>query len=319
MNSSIEDFTSDHPDDRLISQYLREIARTPLLSADEEAELARQIEAGQKARAALTRAGGELDPAQQADLEHQVRQGEQARQAMLEANTLLVISVAKRYLGRGVSFLDLIQEGNLGLMRAVEKFDHRRGLRFSTYATWWVRQAVVRAVADQSHTIRIPVYLHELTGKFVAITQRLTQQLGREPTDEEIAAELGIDPETVEHLRQVKRVQDPLSLDWMVYSDDGDEKPLLAILNDEDAVPVDDQAFRRELRRKIRRLLDELEPRQARILELRFGLRDGQCYTLEEIGQKVGLTRERVRQIEAKVLSKLRHPRHARGLIDFLR
>jgi len=233
---------------------------------------------------------------------------------VIRANSRLVISVAKRYIGRGVPFLDLIQEGNIGLIRAANKFNYRLGHKFSTYATWWIRQAVTRAIADQSRTIRVPVHMGDQINRLLRTSHRLTQELGREPTPEELAKALDIPPRKVEQMLEVARR--PLSLD--MATDDEEENTLGDFIEDERAVAPPEAVSESMLREAIREILQNLPPREVRILELRYGLVDGETYTLEEVGKKLGVTRERVRQIEAQALSRLRHPVHARRLKDFL-
>jgi RNA polymerase primary sigma factor len=269
-----------------VRMYLREIGRVPLLIAAQEVHYAKLIEQGDLA----------------------------AKDALTEANLRLVVSIAKKYIGRGMSFLDLIQEGNLGLIRAVEKFDHRRGFKFSTYATWWIRQAVTRAIADQGRTIRVPVHMVEAINKLVRVSRRLLEELGRDPSDDEIADELGIDPGRVREFRRISR--DPVSLETPVG--DEDDASLGDFVEDKDATTPSDAASLAVLHTEMEGMLDTLSPRERRVLQLRFGLADGQQRTLEEVGKRFGVTRERVRQIEAKAIRKLRHPSRSRRLRDFL-
>lgn len=298
--------------DDTIGLYLREISQVPLLTQEEEIELAKRMERGRQAEKRLQRDG--LDPEKRRELEALVEDGRQAREHLIRANSRLVISVAKRYIGRGVPFLDLIQEGNIGLIRAANKFNYRLGHKFSTYATWWIRQAVTRAIADQSRTIRVPVHMGDQINRLLRTSHRLTQELGREPTPEELAQALDIPPRKVEQMLEVARR--PLSLD--MPTDDEEESTLGDFIEDERAESPPDAVSESMLRDVIRDILQELPPREVRILELRYGLVDGETYTLEEVGKKLGVTRERVRQIEAQALSRLRHPVHARRLKDFL-
>jgi len=298
--------------DDTIGLYLREISRVPLLTHEEEIELAKRMERGHRAEKQLQRDG--LDPQKRKELEALVEDGRRAREHLIRANSRLVISVAKRYIGRGVPFLDLIQEGNIGLIRAANKFNYRLGHKFSTYATWWIRQAVTRAIADQSRTIRVPVHMGDQINRLLRTSHRLTQELGREPTPEELAKALDISPRKVEQMLEVARR--PLSLD--MATDDEEENTLGDFIEDERAVAPPEAVSESMLREAIREILQNLPPREVRILELRYGLVDGETYTLEEVGKKLGVTRERVRQIEAQALSRLRHPVHARRLKDFL-
>lgn len=299
--------------DDSIGLYLKEIGQVPLLTRGEEIELAKRMEAGSKARESLKENG--LRPAERARLLGIVRDGLRAREHLVRANSRLVVSVAKKYMGRGVPFIDLIQEGNIGLIRAAKKFDYTLGNKFSTYATWWIRQAVTRAIADQSRTIRIPVHMGDQINKLLRTTHRLTQELGREPAPEEMAEELDIPAEKVENMLQVARR--PLSLELPV-DEEGDSELGDFIENDETTAP-DDVVSSSMLRELLLEVLEDLPPREVRILQMRYGLVDGETYTLEEVGRKLGVTRERIRQIEVQALSRLRHPTHARRLRDFLR
>lgn len=298
--------------DDSIGLYLKEIGQVPLLTRKEEISLAKRMEAGKAARTKLR--GDSLSRAERVELERVVRDGLRAREHLVRANSRLVVSVAKRYMGRGVPFIDLIQEGNIGLIRAAKKFDYTMGNKFSTYATWWIRQAVTRAIADQSRTIRIPVHMGDQINKLLRTTHRLTQELGREPTPEEMAGELDLAPEKVENMLQVARR--PLSLDLPI-DEEGDSELGDFIENDESAAPADvvSSSILRDL---LQDVLEDLPPREVRILQMRYGLVDGETYTLEEVGRKLGVTRERIRQIEVQALSRLRHPAHARKLRDFL-
>jgi RNA polymerase primary sigma factor len=248
-------------------------------------------------------------------LERKVREGEAARRHLIKANSRLVVSIAKRYMGHGVPFLDLIQEGNLGLIRAVEKFDHRRGYKFSTYATWWIRQAITRALADQGRTIRVPVHMSEQINKLTQASRRLEQELGREPSSEELAVEMGVKPRKVERLMEI--AQRPLSLEMRVGEEMDSE--LGDFIEDEETPLPTDAASKELLREEIERMLNSLTPREARVLQLRYGLADGHSYTLEEVGARFGVTRERIRQIETKAIRRLRHPTRSRKLRDYLR
>jgi len=298
--------------DDSISLYLKEIGRVPLLTAAEEVELAKRMERGDLARARLEE--GVEDPIEKEYLLWVVRDAERAQEHLIKANSRLVVSVAKKYVGRGVPFLDLIQEGNIGLIRAVNKFDYRRGYKFSTYATWWIRQAVTRAIADQGRTIRVPVHMYEQINRLTRTSRQLVQELGREPTTEEIAEALGVSPKKVEQVIRVS--QRPLSLEMPVGEEE--DSYLGDFIPDEDAQSPTDEASRQLLREVIDEIFASLSPREVRILQLRFGLVDGYNYTLEEVGRKFGVTRERIRQIEAQALGRLRHPSRSRKLRDYL-
>jgi RNA polymerase primary sigma factor len=298
--------------DDSISLYLKEIGRVPLLTAEEEVSLAKRMEKGREARKQLTQ--GTDDWEERERLLHLVRDGQAAQEHLIKANSRLVVSVAKKYVGRGVPFLDLIQEGNIGLIRAVKKFDFRRGFKFSTYATWWIRQAVTRAIADQGRTIRVPVHMYEQINRLTRTSRQLVQELGRDPTTEEIADELGVTPRKVEHIMRVS--QRPLSLEMPVGEEE--DSYLGDFIEDEDADAPGDAAGQQLLREVIDEIFQSLTPREVRILQLRFGLVDGYQYTLEEVGKKFGVTRERIRQIEAQALSRLRHPSRSRKLRDYL-
>jgi len=280
-----EDYAKDIADDS-VRLYLREIGRVPLLTADQEIELAKRIAKGDKA----------------------------AKDAMVEANLRLVVSIAKKYIGRGLDLLDLIQEGSSGLLRAVEKFDYTKGFKFSTYATWWIRQAITRAIADQARTIRIPVHMVETINKLIRTHRRLTQELGREPLPEEIAAEMELDVEKVNHILKIK--QDIVSLESPV-GDDGDSS-LSEFIEDEDNMTPPEIAANQLLKEQVADVLALLTPREQKILRMRFGLEDGRGHTLEEVGLEFGVTRERIRQIEAKALTKLRKHRESKKLKDYL-
>ena len=299
--------------DDAIGLYLKEIGKVPLLTQDEEVSLAKRMERGRQAEKELQRNG--LDPARRREMMMLVEDGQAAREHLIRANSRLVISVAKKYIGRGVSFLDLIQEGNIGLIRAASKFNYRLGHKFSTYATWWIRQAVTRAIADQSRTIRVLVHMGDQINRLLRASHRLMQELGREPTSEELARALEIPTRKAEQMIQFARR--PLSLD--MPNDDDEESVLGDFIEDEEATAPPDAVSASILRDAIQNILQDLPPREVRILQLRYGLVDGETYTLEEVGKKLGVTRERVRQIEAQALSRLRHPAHSRKLRDFLR
>jgi len=299
--------------DDSISLYLKEIGRIPLLTAEQEVSLAKRMEAGRNARRRLAKDNG-LPREEYSDLKWVIMDGQAAQEHLIKANSRLVVSVAKKYVGRGVPFLDLIQEGNIGLIRAVKKFDYRRGYKFSTYATWWIRQAVTRAIADQGRTIRVPVHMYEQINRLARVSRQLVQELGRDPTMEEIAEELGVAPKKVERI--IKVSQRPLSLEMPVGEED--DSFLGDFIEDGDAPSPTDQASQQLLREQIDDIFASLTPREVRILQLRFGLVDGYSYTLEEVGKKFGVTRERIRQIEAQALGRLRHPSRSRKLRDFL-
>jgi RNA polymerase primary sigma factor len=300
--------------DDSISLYLKEIGRIPLLTAEQEVSLAKRMEAGRNAKRRLSKDGKRLSYEKREQLAETVRDGKAAQEHLIKANSRLVVSVAKKYVGRGVPFLDLIQEGNIGLIRAVKKFDYRRGYKFSTYATWWIRQAVTRAIADQGRTIRVPVHMYEQINRLARVSRQLVQELGRDPTMEEIAEGLGVSAKKVE--RTIKVSQRPLSLEMPVGEED--DSFLGDFIEDNDAPSPTDQASQQLLRDQIDDIFVSLTPREVRILQLRFGLVDGYSYTLEEVGKKFGVTRERIRQIEAQALGRLRHPSRSRKLRDFL-
>ncbi|WP_229716223.1 RNA polymerase sigma factor [Mangrovihabitans endophyticus] len=300
-----------------VRAYLKQIGKVPLLNAEQEVELAKRIEAGLYAAERLRACDeGEenLDRTYERDLRWIGRDGERAKNHLLEANLRLVVSLAKRYTGRGMAFLDLIQEGNLGLIRAVEKFDYTKGYKFSTYATWWIRQAITRAMADQARTIRIPVHMVEVINKLGRIQRELLQDLGREPTPEELAKEMDITPEKVLEIQQYAR--EPISLDQTI-GDEGDSQ-LGDFIEDSEAVVAVDAVSFSLLQDQLQQVLQTLSEREAGVVRLRFGLTDGQPRTLDEIGQVYGVTRERIRQIESKTMSKLRHPSRSQVLRDYL-
>jgi RNA polymerase primary sigma factor len=304
---------SEIASDDTISLYLKEMARVPLLTAEQEVSLSREYEQGRMAQQRL-KTERMLTEDERDELYKLVRRGEGARAHVIRANTRLVVSIAKRYLGQGVPFLDLIQEGNLGLIKAVEKFDYHRGHRFSTYATWWIRQAITRALADQGRVIRLPVHLSDRIRKVYQIAQQLEQDWGRQPTPEEIAEELSLPPQKVQWMLKVS--QRPLSLEKPVGEEEDSE--LGSFIPDDEAPTPSDTAYHRLLQDKLGEVLTTLSPREARILRLRFGLHDGRSYTLEEVGKKFGLTRERIRQIEHEALDRLRHPSRSRQLRDYM-
>jgi len=295
-----------------IQQCFKEVSRVPLLDAKEEVALAQRIESGRMARAELAREN--VTARRRSELRGLIEDGWTAREHLITANSRLVISVAKKYMNRGVPFLDLIQEGNIGLIRATKKFEYRRGHKFSTYATWWIRQAVSRAVADQGRTIRVPVHMGDQINKMLRIQHQLTQKLDHEPSIEELAENLEVTPEKVEHMMQVARR--PLSLE--LPTDEEGDSMLGDFIEDDEIPPPDDSATYNLLKEHLVMVLESLPPREVRILQLRYGLLDGQTYTLEVVGQKMGVTRERVRQIEAQALSRLRHPAIKRRLRDYL-
>jgi RNA polymerase primary sigma factor len=300
-----------------VRAYLKQIGKVALLNAEEEVELAKRIEAGLYATqlmSELTEKGEKLPTAQRRDMMWICRDGDRAKNHLLEANLRLVVSLAKRYTGRGMAFLDLIQEGNLGLIRAVEKFDYTKGYKFSTYATWWIRQAITRAMADQARTIRIPVHMVEVINKLGRIQRELLQDLGREPTPEELAKEMDITPEKVLEIQQYAR--EPISLDQTI-GDEGDSQ-LGDFIEDSEAVVAVDAVSFTLLQDQLQSVLETLSEREAGVVRLRFGLTDGQPRTLDEIGQVYGVTRERIRQIESKTMSKLRHPSRSQVLRDYL-
>ena len=300
-----------------VRAYLKQIGKVALLNAEEEVELAKRIEAGLYATqlmSELAEKGEKLPAAQRRDMMWICRDGDRAKNHLLEANLRLVVSLAKRYTGRGMAFLDLIQEGNLGLIRAVEKFDYTKGYKFSTYATWWIRQAITRAMADQARTIRIPVHMVEVINKLGRIQRELLQDLGREPTPEELAKEMDITPEKVLEIQQYAR--EPISLDQTI-GDEGDSQ-LGDFIEDSEAVVAVDAVSFTLLQDQLQSVLETLSEREAGVVRLRFGLTDGQPRTLDEIGQVYGVTRERIRQIESKTMSKLRHPSRSQVLRDYL-
>jgi RNA polymerase primary sigma factor len=298
-----------------VRMYLKEIGKVALLTAQEEVDLAKRIEAGEEATQKLTSTEADkLTPPQIDEYRWLERDGQRAKRHLVEANLRLVVSIAKRYVGRGMAFLDLIQEGNLGLIRAVEKFDHTKGFKFSTYATWWIRQAITRAIADQARTIRIPVHMVETINKLVRIQRQLLQDLGREPTAQEIADQMELAPEKVREIQKIS--QEPVSLHTPVGEEE--DSHLGDFIEDAEAVVPLERASFRLLQEQLESVLHTLSEREKEVIRLRFGLVDGQPRTLEEVGKKFGVTRERIRQIESKTLSKLRHPSRSQKLRDYL-
>ena len=300
-----------------VRMYLKEIGKVPLLSAAEEIDLAMKIEAGVAAAAELDKAeeeGRELERREKRRLGRVEQVGIDAKQQLIEANLRLVVSIAKRYVGRGMLFLDLIQEGNLGLIKAVEKFDYTKGYKFSTYATWWIRQAITRAIADQARTIRIPVHMVETINKVIRVSRQLLQELGHDPSAEEIAEEMGMPVEKVRDI--LKIAQEPVSLETPIGEEE--DSHLGDFIEDEGASEPSEAASFTLLKEQLMTVLDTLTPREKKVLELRFGIIDGRTRTLEEVGKEFNVTRERIRQIEAKALRKLRHPSRSKKLRDFL-
>jgi RNA polymerase primary sigma factor len=294
--------------------YLKEMAHIPLLSVEEEVSLAMRIERGQEARRELAKLNGRTNSKLRILLEDDIQDAAQAWEHLIKANTRLVVSIAKKYVGRGVPFLDLIQEGNLGLMKAVEKFEYQRGFRFSTYATWWIRQTITRAIADQGRTIRLPVHMSDRIRYMYRISHEMEQSLGRPPTPDELADQMEVAPQKVSWMLQVSWI--PLSLESPVGDEEDTE---LGMFVEDKVTPTPSQTvYENMLRERVDEVLSTLSPREARILRMRFGLDDNQPYTLEEVGAKFGLTRERIRQIEGKALRRLRHPCHARQLREYL-
>jgi RNA polymerase primary sigma factor len=312
-NTMVDSFGVDDP----VRMYLKEIGKVPLLDPDRETELAKGMSAGNEAQAVLDDAehnGEVLAPEVEAELRKAVKHGERCKQQLAEANLRLVVSIAKRYVGRGMLFLDLIQEGNLGLIKAVEKFDYTKGYKFSTYATWWIRQAITRAIADQARTIRIPVHMVETINKVIRVSRQLLQELGHDPSPEEIAAEMDM---PVDKVREILKIaQEPVSLETPIGEEEdshlGDFLP-----DDNTAEPAEAASFSL-LKEQLTEVLSTLTPREEMVLKLRFGLEDGRTRTLEEVGKQFNVTRERIRQIEAKALRKLRHPSRSKKLKDFL-
>jgi RNA polymerase primary sigma factor len=296
-----------------VGLYLKEMSQVPLLATEEEVRLAKAIEAGREAKEILNNNGA--GKKERWHLEKEIEEGIAAREHLIKANTRLVVSIAKKYMGRGVPFLDLIQEGNLGLMKAVKKFDYTRGYRFSTYATWWIRQTITRSIADQGRTIRVPVHMSDRIRRLYKTARKLEQEYGRQATPEEIAEEMDLEPRKVRWMLRVS--WRPMSLERPI-GDEGDSDELGSFIEDRTTPMPTENASQRLLAEKIQEMLTTLSPREARILRLRFGLVDGCSHTLEEVGQRFGLTRERIRQIEGKALRRLRHPRRSRELQDYL-
>ena len=313
-NTLVDSFNIDDP----VRMYLKEIGKVPLLTADQEVELATTMSAGREAeeRVAQAEADGEvLSDEELAQLKKQIKAGEKAKQSLAEANLRLVVSIAKRYVGRGMLFLDLIQEGNLGLIKAVEKFDYTKGYKFSTYATWWIRQAITRSIADQARTIRIPVHMVETINKVIRVSRQLLQELGHDPSPEEISEEMNM---PVDKVREILKIaQEPVSLETPIGEEE--DSHLGDFIPDEAASEPSEAASFTLLKEQLVDVLSTLTPREEKVLKLRFGIEDGRTRTLEEVGKEFNVTRERIRQIEAKALRKLRHPsraRHLRGFID---
>ena len=312
-NSLIDTFGTDDP----VRMYLKEIGKVNLLTSDEEVELAQAMTAGTAAQEQLdelAESGEEIPEELRAELEKTIKKGEKARQRLAEANLRLVVSIAKRYVGRGMQFLDLIQEGNLGLIKAVEKFDYTKGYKFSTYATWWIRQAITRAIADQARTIRIPVHMVETINKVIRVSRQLLQELGHDPSAEEIAEEMNMPADRVREI--LKIAQEPVSLETPIGEEE--DSHLGDFIPDEDASEPAEAASFTLLKEQLIEVLSTLTPREEKVLKLRFGIEDGRTRTLEEVGKEFNVTRERIRQIEAKALRKLRHPSRSKKLKDFL-
>ncbi len=312
-NTLVDSFNIDDP----VRMYLKEIGKVPLLTADQEVELATTMSAGREAeeRVAKAEADGEvLSDEELAQLKKQIKAGEKAKQSLAEANLRLVVSIAKRYVGRGMLFLDLIQEGNLGLIKAVEKFDYTKGYKFSTYATWWIRQAITRAIADQARTIRIPVHMVETINKVIRVSRQLLQELGHDPSPEEISEEMNM---PVDKVREILKIaQEPVSLETPIGEEE--DSHLGDFIPDEAASEPSEAASFTLLKEQLVDVLSTLTPREEKVLKLRFGIEDGRTRTLEEVGKEFNVTRERIRQIEAKALRKLRHPSRSKKLKDFL-
>ena len=297
-----------------VKMYLKEIGKVNLLTPEEELSLAKRMADGETAKEKLEEIGEEIDEDTKKQIDLLIADGEKAKKSLAEANLRLVVSIAKRYVGRGMLFLDLIQEGNLGLIKAVDKFDYTKGYKFSTYATWWIRQAITRAIADQARTIRIPVHMVETINKLVRVSRQLVQELGREPTPEELAKELNM---PVDKVREISKIsQEPVSLETPIGEEE--DSHLGDFIPDEDAPAPSEAASFVLLKEQLGAVLETLSEREAKVLRLRFGLDDGRARTLEEVGKEFDVTRERIRQIEAKALRKLRHPSRSKKLKDFL-
>ena len=297
-----------------VKMYLKEIGKVNLLTPEEELSLAKRMADGEKAKEQLEEIDEEIDEDTKKQIDLLIADGEKAKKSLAEANLRLVVSIAKRYVGRGMLFLDLIQEGNLGLIKAVDKFDYTKGYKFSTYATWWIRQAITRAIADQARTIRIPVHMVETINKLVRVSRQLVQELGREPTPEELAKELNM---PVDKVREISKIsQEPVSLETPIGEEE--DSHLGDFIPDEDAPAPSEAASFVLLKEQLGAVLETLSEREAKVLRLRFGLDDGRARTLEEVGKEFDVTRERIRQIEAKALRKLRHPSRSKKLKDFL-
>ena len=297
-----------------VKMYLKEIGKVNLLTPEEELSLAKRMADGEKAKEQLEEIGEEIDEDTKKQIDLLIADGEKAKKSLAEANLRLVVSIAKRYVGRGMLFLDLIQEGNLGLIKAVDKFDYTKGYKFTTYATWWIRQAITRAIADQARTIRIPVHMVETINKLVRVSRQLVQELGREPTPEELAKELNM---PVDKVREISKIsQEPVSLETPIGEEE--DSHLGDFIPDEDAPAPSEAASFVLLKEQLGAVLETLSEREAKVLRLRFGLDDGRARTLEEVGKEFDVTRERIRQIEAKALRKLRHPSRSKKLKDFL-
>ncbi|MDD5905320.1 MAG: RNA polymerase sigma factor RpoD [Clostridiales bacterium] len=312
-NTLVDSFNIDDP----VRMYLKEIGKVPLLTADEEVTLATSMSEGNLAKerlAEIEENNEHISAEEQAELETLVKQGENSKQKLAEANLRLVVSIAKRYVGRGMLFLDLIQEGNLGLIKAVEKFDYTKGYKFSTYATWWIRQAITRAIADQARTIRIPVHMVETINKVIRVSRQLLQELGHDPSAEEISEEMGM---PVDKVREILKIaQEPVSLETPIGEEE--DSHLGDFIPDEGASEPSEAASFTLLKEQLVDVLSTLTPREEKVLKLRFGIEDGRTRTLEEVGKEFNVTRERIRQIEAKALRKLRHPSRSKKLKDFL-
>ena len=312
-NTLVDSFSIDDP----VRMYLKEIGRVPLLTADEEVNLATAMSAGREAQDRIDEAeedGITIDEAEMKELKAAIKGGTKAKQALAEANLRLVVSIAKRYVGRGMLFLDLIQEGNLGLIKAVEKFDYTKGYKFSTYATWWIRQAITRAIADQARTIRIPVHMVETINKVIRVSRQLLQELGHDPSPEEISEHMGM---PVDKVREILKIaQEPVSLETPIGEEE--DSHLGDFIPDEGASEPSEAASFTLLKEQLVDVLSTLTPREEKVLKLRFGIEDGRTRTLEEVGKEFNVTRERIRQIEAKALRKLRHPSRSKKLKDFL-